>query len=378
MANENIKILHCPDMVGGHPQELSRAERKAGYESKSLCLVESRYQYRADEFLWDEKAGFLRRHFCRWSAILKMVIHYDIIHYNFGQSLAPIRSLSDGWKTSLYNALYAKWAELCDLKLIHYLGRVVAVTYQGDDARQGDYCRAHYPIHHAHAVDENYYLPKMDKWKRERIKVFEKYADIIYALNPDLLNVLPPNAKFLPYANVNPHQWKYVGVNSTDCPHVVHAPSHRSVKGTEYILDAFKKLEQEGVSFCYTLVEGCSNDEAKKIYETADIIVDQLLAGFYGGFSVECMALGKPVICYMRENDLIFLPEEMRNEIPVINANPDNIYSVLKSWLTDKKPELMSIGKRSRQFVERWHDPDVIASQIIDDYKKVLQKKRGK
>ena len=64
-----------------------------------------------------------------------------------------------------------------------------------------------------------------------------------------------------------------------------------------------------------------SNKEARKRYETADILIDQLLAGWYGGLAVELMALGKPVICYIREDDLKYIPKEMRDELPIINAN---------------------------------------------------------
>jgi hypothetical protein len=63
-----------------------------------------------------------------------------------------------------------------------------------------------------------------------------------------------------------------------------------------------------------------SNEAARRIYEKADLLVDQLLAGWYGGVAVEFMALGKPVVCYLRESDLRFLPEAMRRQIPIIRA----------------------------------------------------------
>ena len=75
-----------------------------------------------------------------------------------------------------------------------------------------------------------------------------------------------------------------------------HAPSHRAVKGTNLIIDALNSLKKKGFSFELVLIEGLSNSEARKKYETVDVLVDQLFAGWYGGLAVEAMALGKPVL----------------------------------------------------------------------------------
>ena len=87
------------------------------------------------------------------------------------------------------------------------------------------------------------------------------------------------------------------------------------------------------------------------------------------------MALGKPVICYIREDDLKFIPPQMREDLPVINATPTNIYEVLKEWLTVRRKELPALGNRSRAYVEKWHDPLKIAAQLKADYESILARK---
>jgi len=214
--------------------------------------------------------------------------------------------------------------------------------------------------------------------KRDRIRYVEHYADLIYALNPDLLNVLPERAKFLPYASVDLQQWVPGVIRDVPAvPHVVHAPSHREVKGTAYLMDAVRRLQSEGVSFEFTLVEGISNTDAKKLYQSADLLVDQLFAGFYGALSVEFMALAKPVICYMREEDMHYLPEAMVQDLPIIQAEPSTIYDTLKQWLTTRKDELADRGKAGRKFVEQWHDPVKIAAQLKHDYETTLHSKKN-
>jgi len=131
------------------------------------------------------------------------------------------------------------------------------------------------------------------------------------------------------------------------------------------------QLKKEGHAIRFILVENMSNDKAKDIYKKADILIDQLLAGWYGGLAVELMALGKPVIAYIRKEDLKFIPTQMKDELPVINATPQTIYAILKKYITINKNDLVLIGKKSRQFVERWHDPIKIAQQLKKDYLKI-------
>ena len=119
-----------------------------------------------------------------------------------------------------------------------------------------------------------------------------------------------------------------------------------------------------------------SNREARKIYESADLLVDQLLCGWYGGLAVELMALGTPVVCYIREEDLHFIPEKMRNKLPIIKATPDTVYEVLKEWLTVRKQELPRQGKVSRDYVVLWHDPYKTAKMIKADYETALSMQR--
>jgi glycosyltransferase involved in cell wall biosynthesis len=149
---------------------------------------------------------------------------------------------------------------------------------------------------------------------------------------------------------------------------VVHAPTDRGVKGTRFVREAVDRLQDEGVPFEYVQVENLPRAEARVQYERADLIVDQLLAGWYGGVGLEGMALGKPVICYIREQDLRFVPERMRAELPVIRATPATIYEVLREWLTKHRHELTEVGLRGRRYAERWHDPMRIAERVKRNY----------
>lgn len=375
-----LRVLHCPDVVGGHAPQLARAERFLGLESRCLSLRPSPYGYEPDETLSPEGEGALARELRRVPLLWRALRQFDVVHFNFGSSIFPSRGYArPGGRNlkSLLRPLLSQLYEttLCmrDLPILKRAGKAIFVTYQGDDARQGDYCRKNFEIHFAHEVGPEYYPDGSDEQKRRAITRFAAYADGIFALNPDLLYVLPTRARFLPYASVDPRQWlpgpRQAGGRSLS---VVHAPSHRQVKGTRYLAEAVQRLRSEGFPLEFTLVENMTREQARARYEMADIVVDQLLAGWYGGLAVEAMALGKPVIAYLREPDLQFIPRAMREDLPVINAHPGSIYAVLKALTARPRESLTALGMRGRAFVERWHDPVKIAGELLQEYRAAL------
>lgn len=383
-----IRVLHCPHIVGGNPQGLARAERELGLRSRVVAFTGSPFGYPVDEILWRDGESPILSEIKRWRLLYRALKDFDIIHFNFGHSILPhwnplgkearLDSLSPVWrKLAPVIRRYARVFELRDLPVLKKAGKGIVVTYQGDDARQGDVCRAHFDIHPADEVEPGYYSLQSDERKRQRIARFARYADRIFALNPDLLHVLPTHAQFLPYTHIDLREWRpaEAGKAISQTPVVVHAPSHRGVKGTRFVLDAVSRLQEEGIDLELVLIENAPHKEVKSALVKADLVVDQLLCGWYGGFAVEAMALAKPVVCYIREGDLKFIPERMREELPTINATPRTIYEVLKELLTTRKRQLPDIGQRSRAYVENWHDPLKIAARLKSDYEAIMASK---
>jgi glycosyltransferase involved in cell wall biosynthesis len=383
-SKSSIRVIHCPTMIGGNPQGLARAERELGLKSWAISFRPAYFDYETDEVLLNNGNNQVILEVKRWQLLWRILKHFDIVHFNFGQSIMPTRLPSNVTRIAKLHPLlrwiyqgYTSVFELRDLAWLKQAGKGIVVTYQGDDARQGDYCSTHFEITAAHEVEQGYYSPESDTHKRWRIARFADYADRIYALNPDLLHILPSQAQFLPYSHIDLRKWQ-VSPKSPEVkyPVVLHAPSHRGFKGTRFILDAISKLQGEGINFEFVLVEGLSQAKARQLYEQADLLVDQVLAGWYGGLAVELMALGKPVICYIREGDLKFIPAQMREELPIINTTPATIYNVLKEWLTVRRHEIPERGQRSRTYVEKWHNPLTIAAKLKSDYEIIIESKR--
>lgn len=137
---------------------------------------------------------------------------------------------------------------------------------------------------------------------------------------------------------------------------IVHAPNHRGVKGTEYIVDAVERLKSEGLDIELILIEKCKNDSLMEILSNADILADQLLLPGYGLAAVEGMALGLPVIANLENEEYtaIFRRYSFLDECPIVSATPETISNVLRA-LSRSSGLREELGQAGIKYVEKYH-----------------------
>ena len=376
-----MRVLHLPTAVGGGPTGLSQQLNALGIESEVWSIDQNYLNYPVDRAITDAQEPLIVQMLKVLRAGAYVFGPWDVVHFNYGSTLfsngGKLLSMREGRvaRRGVANAVtfvlgvVSRVLQGAELGILRARGIPVFVHYQGDDARQGDYSLANFEVNIATQVPPGFFTPKQDRWKRRQIRLMAGHAAAIYAVNPDLLNILPPSAEFVPYGNIPIHDWEPRYPLADGKPLVfAHAPSNRSVKGTALILDALAELKAEGYVFELDLVEGMDNHQALTHYRDADVLIDQLFAGWYGGVAVEAMALGKPVVVYLRESDFQFLPEGMAQDLPFFRAAPTTIKETLRAILDMPRSELVDRAKKSRAFVERWHDPVAITAKIADDY----------
>lgn len=376
-----LRILHCPRNIGGHSGALSRAESGLGADSRLVLMEAERYGFSADEILTRKGDSALSRWRAKLGLLQRAVRDFDVIHYGGGQPLfTPPPPWFWGEMTGpLHSRLAHAGLEalshvtpFADLRLLRRKGKVIAVTFQGDDARLGAAQRQRYARSLASEADAAHYAPAGDRWKQRRIAAVDRHAHLIYALNPDLLHDLPPRARYLPYAIEIASLHTGATGSANAVPVIVHAPSDQRVKGTAHVLAAVEHLRNAGARFDFALLENLENADARAAYAKADIIIDQLNAGFYGMLAVEAMAAGKAVVAFMREADLHFLDPAMRRACPVVSAEPDTLAHVLESLLEAGPGHLADLGRAGRAFTARWHDARAVAGSLLRDYEAAL------
>jgi len=138
---------------------------------------------------------------------------------------------------------------------------------------------------------------------------------------------------------------------------IVHAPNHRTIKGTRFFVEAVEQLRAEGRAVELVLLERVPNDRIRETIRAADVVADQLVVGWYAMFALEGMAMRKPVLCYLRP-DLKQLYERAGliepGEIPIVECTPETVKAAIVGLL-ERRCELGAIGERGRAFALRHH-----------------------
>ena len=361
-----MKVLHLPMPIGGQAWGLARGERYLGLDSDVLVLLDNWLHYPNDKAILNSMPKTLKEKLYALTKVLAEIKrirnHYDVFHFNFGTSLLDL------WQFG--------FPPLMDLPL--YKGKIV-VTYNGCDARQKypTIGRVGFSACHNEKCYGGLCLDgKRDMIRKRKIDIFDNYASAIFAVNPDLLYFLPERARFLPYAvskwdSINCEPFKLPGKKVK----IVHSPTNREAKGTEIIMAAVEKAKEKYKdSLELITVENLPHDKALEIYRSADLIIDQILIGWYGAFSVEVMKMGKPVMVFIREEDLKFVNEGMARDCldAFINVYPNNIFDRLCE-IIENRERLKYHSEAGLEYVHKWHDPKYVASITKEAYENAVK-----
>lgn len=211
-----------------------------------------------------------------------------------------------------------------------------------------------YPLHR---FKRNDIAKRIDLWTRYGTHVISGCEWVDYMYYWDTLMVA--------HFSIDTEQWhpRDTVSRATSAPlRILHAPNHKQIKGTEYFIRAVEDLQAEGISIELVLLEGVPNTKIRELMKTADIVADQLIIGWYAMLAIEAMALGKPVICYLREDlrELYRTTGLLRpGEPPIVSCTTETVKDALREFSRNRE-RLAEIGIRSRAFVERVHSVEAV------------------
>jgi glycosyltransferase involved in cell wall biosynthesis len=305
-----LRVVHCPVNTAGVPWANVQALRKRGVEAELVVFNRYRLHPEADRSL-ERRGGLARRQLTQWRELLRLLPRTDVFHFYFGLTLVP-----QSVQFPILQALRKK-------SVMHYLGSDI---------------RGKTPQELAFG-------------KKAGAEVVGSYDAIRWVPEAE---VIPPG---IDVASIEP---AYPGDRAR--PVILHAPSSRRRKGTEHVIAACEGLDADLV-----FVEGLHHEEAFARYREADIVVDQLNAGWYGLLAIECMALGKPVVTFLHDEAVRRTEDAFGTRVPIVAATKDDLRTRLEP-LVASAAERRRIGEESRAYVERVHDLERVADRLLDLY----------
>jgi len=337
----NFRILHAPFDMAGQAWGLNKSLKNLGYKSDLLVYAKNKYGYGFDFFIdirgYNTRLGQL----FLIPKILPFIKNYDIFHFHVGKSFLHHQR---------------------DLLILKFLRKKIVVHFWGSEARQLDTARK-YKYHYSHEIEIDV---EKEEEKRRRIAIWQKYADLLIVGDYELQEYVP-GSEVLPqtYDIESISKIKLLSSHKSKIK-IIHAPTRTNIKGTKYVLSAVEKIKKEyGKQYKieFILVENIKHLEALRLFGESDLIIDQLLMGSYGILSIEAMALGKPVLCYIRDDLIKNYPN-----LPILNTNPDNLYKNLKLLIEDEDLR-KKLGVQGVKYVKNRHDPVKIAKKLTSLYK---------
>jgi len=310
-----FRIVHCPINTAGVPWANVQALRRRGVDAELVVFNRYKLHPEADRSL-ERSGGLVRRQLNQWRALLELLPRTDIFHFYFGLTLVP-RSV----QFPILRALRKK-------SVMHYLGSDI-------------------------------------RGKSPAELAFGKKADAQLVGSYDAIRWVPEAEVIPPGIDVAAIEPAFPSAERKR-PVILHAPSSRRRKGTEHVLAACEGLDAD-----LLLVEGLRHEEAFERYRQADIVVDQLNAGWYGLFAIECMALGKPVVTFLHDEAVARSEEAFETRIPIVSATAETLRQRLEP-LAEDSAERRRIGEASRAYVEQVHDLERVADRLLALYSRLM------
>jgi glycosyltransferase involved in cell wall biosynthesis len=310
-VRHRLRVTHCPVNIAGIPWENVQALKRKGIDARLVVFERGKLHHEADWSL-DRHGPLPLRLAQQLAAFARLAPRTDVFHFYFGLTLVP---------------------KSVQFPLLRALGKKSVFHYLGSDIRGKSRAELAYG-------------------KRADAEIVGSYDAIRWV--PEA-RVIPPGLDLREFTPAPP--------SDSPRPLVVHAPSSREKKGTEWVIEACAQLPVE-----LDIVEGVPHEEARARYARADIVVDQLNAGWHGVFALESMALGKPVVTFLKPDVVERSAEGYGIRIPIVPATRETLVDALRPLV--EQPSLRrEVGAQSRAYVEQVHDIDRVADRLVDVYR---------
>lgn len=330
-----MRILHAPQNIGGMASTLAAAQRQLGHDALSCTVGENDFRFPSDVVMAPEW-------WTQPELLLDLARKHDVFHFYFGESLLG--------------------ASLKDVPILSRLGKRIFFYFCGCDIRDEKWAL----FHHKYSTCTECF-PKLCSANREvAARVAQRYGVVNFVSTPDLLEHVP-RGRLLPQvidlALIDRVLAEPALPSSGDTVRIAHAPSNRAIKGTRHVEAAVAELRREGRDVELVLIERTPHVDAMRITRGCDLAVDQVLAGAYGQFAAEAMALGVPTVSSVRADLVGCYPMPP----PIAYASPPTLVSTIRRLLddTDERTRLGSSGPAYARYV---HSPTRLAEITLEAY----------
>jgi hypothetical protein len=374
-----LRVLHGCYEIAGQGMMLARGLAENGCEAHSLAYRVD-WDGRRPDFIveLDQRRTALGKAAAMAGAFLRWGGRFDVYHFHFGTSFfgtpffAPPRpaAVADAAARTAGGGVRGWWRQL-DLPVLRAMGKRVAFHFHGCEVRS----RARMMAAHRHSTCtecEPFCIPR----EQERARALAaRHADRSFFSTLDLAESVPRGVH-LPLA-IEAERWERASLehplpeldrrDGVRGPVVIaHAPTHRLIKGTRHVEAAVARLSAEFPKVELRMIDRQPWAAMPEFLSQCDILVDQVLMGWYGLLAIEGLAERRAVVSYLRDDLRPQYPD-----CPVVSAEPDTLYEVLRDLVRDPARRV-ALGERGARFARARHDTQVVGARLLGEYRAML------
>lgn len=334
----------------------TRILRRRGYQIDFYGIGKTHFDMPVD-FLLEFSSHPLKSLFQRISYFFKILPRYDLWHLNYAE------------------AFFFYPLNLFILKLFR---KKIVLTFRGIDIQtdlefltENIYSKSrsdNWPEYYRLHFSVNSWSRLLKKIRRH---IFVYFADKIVLTGPFLAGQVTRYDKIIPYARDIEKKDDFSLRKKAKKITILHIPSDPVVKGTAEISRVFNKLGKKFPEHSFRVLPSLPREKLLDEMAKADIIVDQIIIGWYGGQAVEAMAQGKIVMAFLNPSYLQLV--SFGREIPIWNTNFWSLEKDLRV-LIKVFPEIQREWReKSSQFVKKYHDSRKIANEYLTVYRETYE-----
>jgi len=349
MGKRRKKILFGAVDIGWRIEHYSKfinenfSNKLEPYSVVYYKLPSSQYETNYDyEYHLNEKSKVISW-FIRFSFFSRALFMFDIFYFFSGETLLT-RKLRP-----------------FELRIYKLLNKKIIFHFVGSDIRSPKYIdwKTKNIISFLKGNDKK---EKSEKWQKRLISDAEKYAEKIFVSTPDLLSIVK-NAEYIPVfidiENFYSDLKKIEPVKkNNDVIYILHAPSNKRLKGSIYIekvLENIVKNTNYKIEFLLPKKNGTgtysiSRYKLFEYYKKADIVIDQMIIGWYGLQAIEALLTENIVISYVDAE----LKKYLFDDCPVKVVDINNLEKIIIESIEVIKENKINL-KKQIGWVKKYH-----------------------
>lgn len=360
----NPFVLHiAPENTAGVPHNVMSMQNRFGFNSRLLTFYKIPFDFPEDICL---KLTLPRgRLAMKWRGFKQSKLHQELDE----QNIDSFRHMPFFEPKNLFEKIYLNLRELKNAKSFMHAIETLKVEETGI-------------VHFDGGIDFFLDCRMAKKWKSEGKKIVNCYfgddlrtrgvvkhmdglSDLNLTFEYDHIHRHPNiNFLFFPFDSSNV---KYVNDDvyySGNITRIVHSPTNRFIKGTEFVLDAIEKIKK-AVNVEFVLLENLPREKVIELKSQCHIAIDQIgnRGGTgYGINSLESLSMGIPTVTDMNMGFDSWLTES-----PFIVADRKNLHDKLIELIDDIKQKRTNRSKL-RSWVEKYHSYKSVFEKMNELY----------